>query len=71
MRLLDVSTLELHTFYGYAVPEHAILSHNWLQTHEEITFQQMQDPATLHYLPGYQKVWEFCRQAAVDGYKYG
>jgi hypothetical protein len=71
MRLLDVSTLELHTFYGDAVPEYAILSHNWLKTDEEVTYQQMQDQERYLHLPGYRKIRDFCKQAAANGYEYG
>jgi hypothetical protein len=70
MRLLDVHTLKLRTFYGDAVPGYAILSHNWLQDHEEVTFQQIQNPEACNDMRGFQKVTLLCAQAIMDGYKY-
>jgi hypothetical protein len=70
MRLLDVHTLKLHTFYGDAIPAYAILSHNWLQDHEEVTFQQIQNPEACAGMRGFQKVMFLCNQAIADGYKY-
>jgi hypothetical protein len=42
MRLLDVSTYTLHTFYGDDIPPYAILSHTWLRDDEEVTFADIQ-----------------------------
>jgi hypothetical protein len=39
MRLLNIETLQLETFYGSDVPEYAALSHTWGD--EEVTFQDL------------------------------
>jgi hypothetical protein len=39
MRLLNIQTLQLETFYGLDVPEYAALSHTWGD--EEVTFQDL------------------------------
>lgn len=39
MRLIDVDTLEIKTFYEQDVPDYAILSHTWGP--DEVTFQEM------------------------------
>jgi len=70
MRLLDVNTLKLHTFYGDAIPRYAILSHNWLQDDEEITFQQIQDPDTCRHKQGFRKIELLCEQAQRDDWRY-
>jgi len=67
MRLLNTSTLKLHTFVGEAVPGYAILSHRW--DNEEVTFHQLQD-GTGQKLPGYSKIRNCCSQAKLDGWQY-
>jgi hypothetical protein len=70
MRLLNVDTLKLHTYYGDWIPRYAILSHNWLQDDEEVTFQQIQEPAACQGMKGFQKIKSLCGQAKKDFYKY-
>ncbi|KAF3041053.1 hypothetical protein E8E12_000282 [Didymella heteroderae] len=70
MRLLDVKTYKLHIFYGVDIPQYAILSHTWLEDHEEVTFAHLQSQARTDWsrLPGAQKIQLACRQALQDGY---
>jgi hypothetical protein len=72
MRLLNVHTLKLHTFYGDAIPKYAILSHTWLAADEEVTFLhlQTQEPATWRQLPGAKKIFYTCQQARGDGHTW-
>ncbi|KAF2124626.1 HET-domain-containing protein, partial [Dothidotthia symphoricarpi CBS 119687] len=71
MRLLNVHTLKLHTFYGDAIPPYAILSHTWLQDAQEVTFSQLQaDPVSWRNIEGSLKIDFLCQQAINDGYDY-
>lgn len=72
MRLLNVHTLRLQTFYGDAIPKYAILSHTWLAADEEVTFLhlQTQEPATWRQLPGAKKIFYTCQQARDDGHTW-
>lgn len=72
MRLLNVRTYELRTFYGVSIPQYAILSHTWLQDHEEVTFAHLQSEARNDWirLPGAQKIEWTCWQAIQDGYSW-
>jgi hypothetical protein len=70
MRLLEVYTLKLHTFYGADIPRYVILSHNWGRDDEEVTFAQIQFPATCRHIRGYGKIKLLCDQAQRDGYQY-
>lgn len=70
MRLLNVHTLELRTFYGDAIPHYAILSHNWLRDSDEVSFQQIQHPERCKDILGYRKAELLCDQAKKDGYAY-
>jgi hypothetical protein len=65
MRLLNVHTYKLHTFYGDNIPEYAILSHTWLKDHEEVTFDHIehQPPSSWDRLPGARKIKLTCRHA--------
>lgn len=69
MRLLDVQTYELHTFYGDKIPRYAILSHTWLRDDKEVTFTHLQSRTSTawSHLPGARKIRLTCRQAAQDG----
>jgi hypothetical protein len=68
MRLLDVRTLQLRTFYGDAIPKYAVLSHNWFLDSEEVTFQQIQTPDACRNVRGFRKIELLCEQAQRDGY---
>jgi hypothetical protein len=72
MRLLNVHTLKLHTFYGDAIPKYAILSHTWLAADEEVTFLhlQTQESAIWRRLPGAKKIFYTCQQAREDGHTW-
>jgi hypothetical protein len=70
MRLLEVHTMKLNTFYGDHIPHYAILSHNWLRDDEEVTFPQIQDPAMCQGMRGFRKIKLLCDQAKRDGYQY-
>lgn len=72
MRLLNVHTYKLHTFYGDAIPKYAILSHTWLAADEEVTFLhlQTQEAATWRRLPGAKKIFYTCQQARDDGHTW-
>lgn len=72
MRLLDVQTYKLRTFYGVDIPHYVILPHTWLQDHEEVTFAHLQSQTrdTWNRLPGAQKIEWTCWQAVQDGYSW-
>jgi hypothetical protein len=69
MRLLNVHTLKLESFYEELKPEYAILSHTWGE--EEITFAQIlkkrKEPLRAN---GYQKIDFTCKQAKKNGINY-
>jgi len=65
MRLLNVESRQLHTFYKN-VPPYAILSHTWDQTEPEVSYQDMQRPDHAR-MKGYSKIDNTCRQAELDG----
>lgn len=72
MRLLNVSTKQLHTFYGDSIPPYAILSHTWLADDAEVTFAHLQahQPEDWSHLPGAKKIQFTCQQAANDGHTW-
>jgi hypothetical protein len=77
MRLLNVRTFTLHTFYGDNIPPYAILSHTWLRDDEEVIFASITSaPPSNSYqgswrdLPGAKKIVYLCNQAADDGLDY-
>ena len=72
MRLLNVHTFRLHTFYGEDIPSYAILSHTWLKDYEEVTFAQLKPRPLWDWreLPGACKIDFLCQQAADDGYEW-
>ena len=69
MRLLNVHTKKLQTFYTN-IPAYAILSHTWLNDEDEVTFSQIQSPDACQVVPGYRKIQYLCDQAAKDGLEY-
>lgn len=68
MKLLSTSTFKLHEFYeNDDMPPYAILSHRWEK--EEVSYQDISN--------GFQplgqkdqKLLDFCKQAALDGFDY-
>ena len=67
MRLLHVTTLSLSEFAEHDIPPYAILSHRWEQ--EEVSFQDM-NGRDAENKAGFQKIKNFCRTAAEDGFEY-
>lgn len=68
MRLIDTSTLTLHTFVD-TPPKYAILSHRWQE--DEISFQEFQsDSHDVREKPGYRKVVKAAEKASADGYQW-
>ncbi|KAM7195915.1 Heterokaryon incompatibility protein (HET) domain containing protein [Naviculisporaceae sp. PSN 640] len=63
MRLLNVHTLKLETFFGEMPPRYAILSHTWEE--EELLYADIQDPAASFptHKRGAQKVLQSCKKA--------
>ncbi|KAF5021350.1 hypothetical protein F66182_6618 [Fusarium sp. NRRL 66182] len=70
MYLIDVSTFKLQEFYS-DIPRYAILSHTWGRTQDEVTFQEMSNPAPgIKLKRGYRKIELCARQAQQDGLSY-
>ncbi|KAF1993566.1 HET-domain-containing protein, partial [Amniculicola lignicola CBS 123094] len=67
MRLVHSTTLCLIEFGEADIPPYAILSHRWGK--DEISFQDMSCP-NADRKAGYQKIKDFCRTAAEDGFEY-
>ncbi|KAF1980772.1 HET-domain-containing protein [Aulographum hederae CBS 113979] len=66
MRLLNVQTKELETFYR-GIPSYAILSHTWGD--EEVTFEDLAK-GTGEKRGGYSKMIGACSVAASQGFSY-
>ncbi len=67
MRLLNIETLKLETFYGFDIPEYAILSHTWGP--EEVTFQDLTTDI-LQEKEGWGKILGTIKEAKKQGCKY-
>jgi hypothetical protein len=62
MRLLNVDTLELKTFYcRQKRPAYAIISHTWGD--DEVGFEDIKNPNKVRHHPGFSKVESCCRIA--------
>lgn len=70
MRLLNVHSFDLQTFYGDSIPPYAILSHTWLTTKDEVTFVQLKDDIHWREIPGARKIEYVCKQAAADDFNW-
>ncbi|KAM7198365.1 HET domain containing protein [Rhypophila sp. PSN 637] len=76
MRLISTDNLTLREFPDDYSGPYAILSHTW--EHGEISYQAMQaaspaspwQGAAIKKKPGYQKICNFARVAAADGFEY-
>ncbi|CAH0038227.1 unnamed protein product [Clonostachys solani] len=70
MRLLDTQTkrLEPNEFHGSRLPQYAILSHTW--EHDEVTFEDMQDPRVARQKEGWSKISEMCACARRNRWRY-
>lgn len=60
-------TLELHEFFGFKIPEYAILSRRWEE--EEVTYQDLVAGRGPN-MKGYSKVKNCCEQALSDGWQW-
>lgn len=69
MRLLDVETLELHTFHDKQIPQYAILSHTWGADADEVSFQDLASGGSRNNI-GFAKLKGACEQARSDGWQY-
>ena len=70
MRLLNVHTFDLQTFYGDSIPPYTILSHTWLETKDEVTFVQLQNDTRWREILGARKIEYVCKQAAADDFNW-
>ncbi|KAK5654019.1 hypothetical protein OQA88_7696 [Cercophora sp. LCS_1] len=69
MRLLHTNDVpELTEFIGDDIPPYAILSHTWED--EEVSLQQLIDPAVCAERKGYRKISKACALAAKEGYGF-
>ncbi|KAI3319502.1 heterokaryon incompatibility protein-domain-containing protein [Xylariaceae sp. AK1471] len=80
MRLLHTRTKELRWFWEGERPRYAILSHTWLSTSGEVSFQEFEavlktpnHPSTdsVESKPGYRKIQQFCDAADKLGFDWG
>ncbi|KAK3679921.1 hypothetical protein LTR78_000298 [Recurvomyces mirabilis] len=83
-RLIDVKSYRLVPFPRDQAPPYAILSHTWGPEGEEIAYQEWLEAETLAtksttgsppdevrpYRKGYAKIYDACRQAEADDFKY-
>ncbi|PMD38618.1 HET-domain-containing protein, partial [Hyaloscypha variabilis F] len=70
MRLLSTDTTETLQLRQYSsdISKYAILSHTW-EENEEVAFEELGTLAAKEKR-GFQKIKQFCRRAAKDGYEY-
>ena len=71
MRLINIETMKLETFYNEKLPLYGILSHTWGEENDEVTFPDL--IAGIHQCrpkAGFAKIAYTCRQAKHDGYGY-
>lgn len=69
MWLLRADTFELHEFVDLAnAPPYAILSHTWGK--QEVSFKDIQTPATAQCKAGFAKIGYVCQQAIRDGMEW-
>jgi len=66
MRLLNVHSRQLHTYYDDAIPPYAILSHTWDQKEPEVSFDDMKRADHVQ-MKRYDKIENTCRLAKVEG----
>jgi hypothetical protein len=67
MRLINVETLAIESFFSNPPPPYAILSHTWEDG--EVLFEEFSHPE-VKLKPGYQKILSSCAQAKADGHRY-
>ena len=66
MRLLNVHSRQLRTYYDDAIPPYAILSHTWDQEEPEVSFDDMKRADHVQ-MKRYDKIENTCRLAEVEG----
>jgi len=69
MRLLNVESRQLHTYYDDAISPYAILSHTWDQKEPEVSFEGMKRPDHI-LMTRYEKIKHTCRLAKVAGLEW-
>jgi len=69
MRLLNVESRQLHTYYDDTTPPYAILSHTWDQTEPEVSFEDMKNPAHVN-MKHYDKIENTCKLAKTEGIEW-
>lgn len=69
MRLINVQTRKLHTYYGNGTPPYAILSHTWDQTAPEDSFEDMKTGGHVQ-MERYDKIENTCQLAAAEGLEW-
>lgn len=67
MRLLNIQTRQLETFYGKEIPRYAILSHTWGR--DEVLFADI-GTAEAGLKTGYKKIDYSCKEASETELKY-
>jgi hypothetical protein len=67
MWLLNTHTITLRCF-GAKIPAYVILSHTWGQ--EEVTFDDISNPARRAKMKGFAKIVGCCKQAVQDGFEW-
>ena len=68
MRLIDCSTLTLHSVEISQAPHYAALSHTW--TDDEALFEDMPDPSIRETRKGWSKIEMTCQKALRDGLEF-
>lgn len=66
MRLIDTSNLTLTEHPDSKLPEsgYAILSHRWLDSSDEVTFEDLQQGRDVTHKAGFAKLKNFCEVVA-------
>ena len=70
MRLIDTTSLTLTEHPDSRLPDYAILSHRWLTTEEEVTFEDLSSGRDVSHKAGFTKLANFCSIAHSQGYQY-
>jgi hypothetical protein len=68
MRLLNATTLKLHSFQEEEAPMYAILSHTWHD--DEVLFEDLRDMARASKQDGFRKIRFCCEQALKEGLQF-
>lgn len=72
MRLIHTKSMVLAEFSDLRLPEngYAILSHRWLPTHEEVSFDDLMTCKDTSQKRGFAKLKGFCDLASSLGFDY-